>query len=133
MLVDGIFRRRHLPHWDVPDATYFVTVCLKGSIPAAGYRELEEYRRELEARPRPVNTSDTEWEYRKEKLVFAKLDELLDGCPAVRHFDNPDLASVVRDSICHFADVRYRLLSYVVMPSHIHWVFSSDARMGTTA
>lgn len=119
----NIFRRRHLPHWDVPGATYFVTACLQGSISAAGYRALDDYRCELDARQRPANTNEAEWEYRKEKLVFAKLDELLDCHPAVRHFENRDVAAVVRDSFYHFADVRYRILSYVVMPSHLHWVF----------
>ena len=31
-----IIRRRNLPHWDVPTAAYFVTVCLDDSIPARG-------------------------------------------------------------------------------------------------
>ena len=77
--MDGFFRRRHLPHWDVADASYFVTVCLEGSIPAAGLRELQDYRRELDHRRRPETMAETERELRKEKLVFAKLDEMLDN------------------------------------------------------
>jgi putative transposase len=118
-----VFRRRHLPHWDVPGATYFVTACLHGSIPAAGPSEVEEYRSALEARPRPAGLSERDWEHRKRKLVFAKLDELLDGEPAVRHFENSQVAAVVRNGVRHFANSRYELLAYVVMPSHLHWVF----------
>ena len=44
--MNEIFRRRHLPHWDVPGATYFVTACLADSIPAQGLLSI----RELEAR-----------------------------------------------------------------------------------
>jgi REP element-mobilizing transposase RayT len=122
-MMSGIFRRRHLPHWDVADATYFVTTCLAGSIPAAGFRELEDYRRQLESRPRPTTVPEADWEHLNRKLRFAKLDELLDDRPAVRHFDNPEVAALVENSIRHFADTRYRLLAFVIMPSHLHWVF----------
>ncbi len=118
-----IFRRRHLPHWDVPGAIYFVTACLDGSIPATGLRMVEEYRRQLESQVRPKTISEADWEHRNRKLAFGKLDELLDQQPAVRHFERPEIASIVRESLYHFADVRYQLLAYFIMPSHLHWVF----------
>jgi len=118
-----IFRRRHLPHWDVPGGTYFVTSCLAGSIPACGLLDLTSYRKELEARPRPSDVSPEDWEMRLAKLEFARLDRWLDDEPAVRHLADPRLAAKVRDSLYHFAGERYDLLGYVVMPSHIHWVF----------
>src|SRR5207249_2161733 len=80
-----VFRRRRLPHWDVSGATYFVTACLAGSIPACALRALQEYRTFLDARSRPTSLTDPDWEHRKHKLVFARLDEWLDGQPAVRH------------------------------------------------
>jgi putative transposase len=58
--MDGLFRRRHLPHWDVEDAPYFITSCLAGSISAAGMRELAEYNNELKLRPRPRDISPNE-------------------------------------------------------------------------
>src|SRR5205085_1889133 len=118
-----LFRRRRLPHWDVPDASYFVTTCLAGSIPACGLSALEDYRRSLEARPRPPAMAETDWEHHKHKLLFGKLDEWLDGKPAVRHLERPALATSVRRAIYHFAESRYHLLAYVIMPSHLHWVF----------
>jgi type I restriction enzyme R subunit len=121
--MQGLFRRRHLPHWDVADAAYFITSCLHGSIPASGLREVEVYRRELESRPRPPTTTELDWEHHIHKLLFARLDTILDGQPAVRHFENPAVAEIVRDGIYHFANVRYHLIAYVIMPSHLHWVF----------
>ena len=59
----------------------------------------------------------------KQKLVFALFDALIDNEPAVRHLERPELATVVRECLYHFAGERYDLLSYVVMPSHFHWVF----------
>jgi type I restriction enzyme R subunit len=131
--MDGFFTRRRLPHWDVPVATYFVTSCLAGSIPAIGLRELQEYRDLINARPRPETMSLADWERYKHKLIFAKLDEWLDGKPAVRRFENADIAKIVQDSLYHFAGVRYHLLAYVIMPSHLHWVFHPIEPVGQGA
>jgi type I restriction enzyme R subunit len=37
--------------------------------------------------------------------------------------ENDDLAQIVVDALYFFAGERYDLLGYVVMPSHLHWVF----------
>jgi type I restriction enzyme R subunit len=116
-------RRRRLPHWDVPDAAYFITTCLAGSIPAQGLLDLEYYRATLAQRPRPVELSESEWRHRLDKLAFARMDSWLDNQPAVRHLEDPRLAKVVVDALYFFAGQRYDLLAFVVMPSHFHWVF----------
>jgi len=121
--MDALFRRRRLPHLDVEGATYFVTACLAGSIPAVGLKELDRYRRELESLKKPVGRSERDWRLHKHKLLFARVDEWLDGMPAVRHFQNNDIAKVVRDGLFHFAGERYHQIAYCIMPSHIHWVF----------
>lgn len=117
------FRRRHLPHWDLPGATYFVTACLHGSIPALGLLDINDYQNSLERRPLPVGLSQREWEDRKWKLIFGRTDEWLDLRSAANHLAEPILASQVRKSIYHFVGERYDLLAYVVMPSHFHFVF----------
>jgi putative transposase len=117
------FRRRHLPHWDVPGATYFVTACLRGSIPARGLLSVRDWGTELSRRPRPSDMSEVEWEVRKWKLAFARTEEWLDMNPAVRHLADPELAREVINSLLFFAGTRYDVLAFVVMPSHFHWVF----------
>jgi type I restriction enzyme R subunit len=116
-------RTRHLPHWDVPGSTYFITSCLAGSIPAKGLLDIVKYRNELARSERPQETPAPEWEYLREKMAFARTELWLDSSPAVRHLADSQLAQVVVDSIFHFAGERYELLAYVVMPSHFHWVF----------
>jgi hypothetical protein len=88
------FRRRHLPHWDVPGATYFVTACLAGSIPAQGVLDIRNLEQRLANQKRPLNLSDQDWGTQKWKLIFARRDEWLDLKPAVRHFDDEQLAAV---------------------------------------
>lgn len=121
--MDELFRRRRLPHWDLPRATYFVTTCLAGSIPAQGLLDIGCYRAAVEARSKPDNWAEQQWAIHKSKLIFARYDQWLDHRPAARHLSDERLASRVVETIYHFAGVRYDLLGYVVMPSHIHWVF----------
>jgi putative transposase len=118
-----VLRRRNLPHWDVPGATYFVTSCLEGSIPARGLLDLARYRQDLDARERPADVSEEEWDRRRWKLEFARLDDWLDREPAVRWMERPELAQRVMNSLLHFASERYEVLAFVVMPSHFHWAF----------
>lgn len=117
------FRRRHLPHWDVPEATYFVTACLAGSIPASGLLDIRDYEASLARRPRPAAVSEADWARQRWKLAFVRAEEWLDERPAVRHLADPELAGIVAGSLLFFAGVRCEVLAYVVMPSHIHWVF----------
>ncbi|MFN0053343.1 MAG: REP-associated tyrosine transposase [Planctomycetales bacterium] len=118
------FRRRRLPHWDVPGATYFVTACLEGSIPAQGLLELARHREELSRRCKPDNLSDADWKRHCWKLAFAESEKWLDSEPAARHLADRSLAAIVTDALNHFAETRYDLIAYVVMPSHFHWVFA---------
>jgi type I restriction enzyme R subunit len=118
-----VFRRRDLPHRDVPGAPYFVTTCLEGSIPARGLLDLTRFREELRQRQKPAHMTREEWEVRCWKQGFARLESWLDEQPARRVLESPALAEVVVDSLFHFAGERYDLLAYVVMPSHLHWLF----------
>jgi REP element-mobilizing transposase RayT len=126
-MLDGLFRRRRLPHWDVEDGIYFVTTCLAGSIPAQGIVRLQRYRQELDARTKPTDLTGEEWEYQKQKLMFARFDHLIDCEPAVNHLETPAAAELVRNALYHFAGERYDLLAFAVMPSHVHWVFHPRA------
>ncbi len=123
MSFEPLFRKRKLPHWDVPGAIYFVTSCLAESVPALGLLELAQYRRSLEERPRPEDIAETEWEIQKHKFIFGRFDRWLDHKPGVRHLEDHRLATNVRDSIYHFAGECYDVYAYMVMPSHFHWVF----------
>jgi type I restriction enzyme R subunit len=116
-------RRRNLPHWDVDGAPYFVTTCLEGSIPAKGLLDLEKYRNTLKQRPRSRERTQEEWASDCWKLLFARADEWLDRHAPVRHLSDARAAQLVVNAMYHFAGERYDLLAFVVMPSHIHWVF----------
>jgi len=117
------FTRRRLPHWDQPGATYFITSCLLGSIPALGLLEIEHVRCRLEREPRPANVRPDDWKTQQWKRLFARREEWLDCKPAVRSLEDKRLAAEVVKSLKHFDGERYDLVAWVVMPSHLHWVF----------
>jgi putative transposase len=50
-------------------------------------------------------------------------DEWLDLRAANRSLETPSLAQIVVDAIRFFAEDRYDLYAYVVMPSHFHWLW----------
>lgn len=122
-MMDGLFRRRRLPHWDVEDGIYFVTACLADSLPSQGFEKLRRYRKELDSRRKPTTINELDWETRKHKLLFARFDQMLDTEAMVQFLDDPRAAEEVRKSLYFFAGKRYDLIAYVVMPSHFHWVF----------
>jgi REP element-mobilizing transposase RayT len=118
-----LIRQRHLPHWDVPGATYFVTACLEGSIPAEGLLDIARYETQLRSRARPAGVTEDAWNVRNWKLLFVRQEQWLDLRPANRSLERPDLARAVVKSMYHFAGQHYDLFAYVVMPSHFHWLF----------
>jgi putative transposase len=122
-MTDMIFRRRRLPHQDVDGHPIFITACLAGSLCTTGLSEIQAYRQELEYLSKPDGFSDAQWEHHKQKLLFAFVDNLLDGRSPVRHLEDERQAEIVQNAFLHFADVRYKLLAWVVMPSHHHWLF----------
>jgi type I restriction enzyme R subunit len=119
----GEFRRRRLPHWDLPDATYFVTTCLAGSIPAEGLLEIARRQTQLLPRSGLPGGGGTPPRPNRWKQAFVARERWLDSRPAVRHLGETALAKIVADACYYGAGRRYDLLSYVVMPSHLHWVF----------
>jgi len=118
-----IRRKRRLPHWDQPGATYFITSCLAGSIPAQGLLDIDQFRRDLAKRRPPAEMSEEDWKLNCWKRTFARCDDWLDREPTVRYLADPALAKEVANSLYFFAGQRYDLVAYVVMPSHFHWVF----------
>jgi type I restriction enzyme R subunit len=125
------FRRRRLPHWDVPGATYFVTACLAGSIPAQGLLSIRENSDRL-LKSRPPNKTIDEWREYVWKKTFVEQELWLDLKPGVRFLAEAALAECVAGSLRHFHGARYELIAFVVMPSHFHWVFRPLAEWAAT-
>ncbi|QDV40835.1 hypothetical protein Enr13x_06710 [Stieleria neptunia] len=128
-----VFRRRRLPHQDVEGHPVFITACLEGSLSASGFSRIDAYRHELENRPKPREMSLADWEHLKQRLLFGFVDNLLDGHSPVESLADDAQAKIVRDAFMNFADERYALLAFVVMPSHHHWLFLPNTQWSALA
>jgi hypothetical protein len=131
MTNNAIVRRRNLPHVDVDGKPYFITACLHGGINAAGLKRIKTYREDLAQRVKPEKYDDLQWKRIQDKLVFKLVDSILDGEPSANYLSDERLAEVVQNAFLHFADQRYQLFAFVVMPSHHHWVFLPLEEWGT--
>jgi REP element-mobilizing transposase RayT len=121
--MDGLFRRRNLPHLDVPGGMYFVTFCLAGSLPASGAVAIAAQWRARALHPPPGQTP-ARWRATCSAAAFAATDRLLDSAPAVRWLADRRLAAIVQEALLYRHGTAYDLLAYVVMPSHCHVVFA---------
>ena len=118
--------RHHLPHWEQSGGTTcFATFRLADSLPAGKLDELRFLRdRWLAAHPSPLSPADTE-EYRirfeetAERWLDAGHGECLLRSPAARR--------AVEDTLRHFDGTRCIIHAFVVMPNHVHVLFTPAA------
>ena len=122
------FRRRHLPHYDVSHGTYFITTCLAGSVPAVGLASLRRQAEIWRQTPRPAGITPAAWKRTRGFEAFAASEQWLDNHPAVRWLADTRLAAVVRQELLWQAGKRYELHAFVIMPSHVHVLFTPCAR-----
>ena len=111
-------RRRNLPHFEQPDATYFVTFRLGDSVPQS---LLAQWRDEqaswLNHHPRPWDWK-TEQDF--ERRFIIPREEWLDRGHGSCLLRDPALARIMGDALAHFDGERYVLDAFVVMPNHVH-------------
>src|ERR1700733_2428058 len=103
----NIRKRRTLPHLESPNAIYFVTYRLADSLPRSAvspaYLEI----------PNPSN---------KELSLSQRIEKFQDVGAGECHLAHPEIAAIISESLKHFAEVRYHLQAWCIMPNHIHVV-----------
>lgn len=119
----SIYFRRHLPHYHLPDATYFITFRLAGSLPLDALARLrEEY--ETQCRRLECTLQGAELRaarYQAQKQHFARMDALLDQALHGPHYlTQPHCARIVMDCIHELEPEHYHLHAFCLMSNHIH-------------
>jgi len=102
---------RPLPHWEVEEGSYFVTIHLADSLPRAAVASMDERRTLL----RPVRSIDLlgSWLDRIDQYAAAGLGSCL--------LRSTSAVTIVRRSLQHGDGSDYVLHGSVVMPNHIHF------------
>ncbi len=111
--------RGYIPHWEIEGATYFVTYRLADSLPRHVIERLKEERRALKR-----SGAD---HYAVQHAFATALDRELDSSYGAAHLKDGRIAAAVVENLKHFADQRYELIAWCVMPNHVHVVFTPVA------
>lgn len=114
-----------LPRWQQTGATYFVTFRLADSIPLD---VLDKWQGDREAwlrlHPEPW---DGEIEIEYHRRFSGVLEERLDeGCGAC-WLRRRDCAEIVTEALRYFDGERVAMISFIVMPNHIHALFVQNS------
>lgn len=132
MIEDKTYYRRHLPHYQPPQATYFITIRLAGSLPAEAIERLRQERDRFEMEQKTDKSSNERTSQKQQFRIayFKRFDSLLDGVSTgPKWLTNDAVAEIVCEAI-HYRDGReYDLFAYCIMPNHIHIVFELVSRV----
>jgi REP element-mobilizing transposase RayT len=124
-LKSGFHFRGQLPHIKRAGATYFVTFRLGDSLPA---NEIARLKREREAIVEEALARRAPLTWHEEQGLFAwycdKVEALLDSGAGGCWMRRREIAELVANAIKFFADARYSLHAWVVMPNHVHAVLT---------
>jgi len=105
-----------LPHWEVVDGRYFVTIHLRGAIPQAGFRRI----RELAASFRNPQLHKTDQALELHRQIFQEMESWLDRAEYAPHLRVPEVAEIVMEAVLHRQTQGvWRIFEYVVMPNHL--------------
>lgn len=114
--------RHHLPHWQQGQVYIFLTWHLADSLPVAVMQSWHEEKQIwLKLHPLPCDVK-TEQEYKKR--FFGNIEKWLDkgiGSCVLRDQIN---AQIVKKALLFFDGVRYDHEIFVIMPNHVHILFS---------
>jgi REP element-mobilizing transposase RayT len=111
------FWTRNLPHWEVEDGRYFITIHLRGAIPVAGRRHLATLVKQLRSVP---DRDSPQWVI-QQRAIFREMEAWLDRSQWEPKLQQADVAAMVVEAIEHRQQRgTWHLLQYVVMPTHLH-------------
>ena len=115
------FYRMKLPHWEVSNGRYFVTIRAYGSIPQIILDEIKLMRRELE------DSEDESHMTNLERSIFRKIEESLHADRSCDLFVNGNTPRIIMEAIAYYQQKgTWDMYEYVIMPNHIHLFFGDN-------
>jgi REP element-mobilizing transposase RayT len=116
------YTRGRLPHWQIVNGRYFVTIRLKGAIPGQGMERIAQLRRTVE------NAVEMKEIMTARRRTFLEMEEWLEAASRVDYLTRTDVADIVVDAIKHRqASGEWTMICYTLMPNHIHLFFRLGA------
>lgn len=110
--IRGWHSRGYLPHFDGGVICQFVTLHLADALPQ---QVLTRRKAELEA----------ERETDSGIILQQRIEKYLDQGYGACHLKNPVIAELTQKSLLFFDGEKYKLIAWVIMPNHIHFLLKS--------
>jgi putative transposase len=123
--------RNRLPHLAPMGATFFVTFRLADALPRSVISKMEEEYISERNEFKVLGSTGTN----KRKIIahekrFLKIDSELDkGLFGECILKNKEIAGLIAMEIKRFDGTLYHLLSYCIMPNHVHLIFDTSAQL----
>jgi putative transposase len=105
-----------LPHWEVVDGRYFITLHLAGAIPRQAGLRIRSISNSLSKLP----TSNIAGRLKVQRRIFSEMEFWLDRSNSVAYLTQPRIAKMIHESIEHRNGCDWHMFDYVVMPNHLH-------------
>lgn len=109
------FHRRNLPHYYLPNSTYFITFRVKDSIPLKNLLRIKLKYDKL--RSTQKSKSDINDNY------FYEYDSLLNDFNSCKYLDKRELSNIVKVELHKYDGKEYKLICYSILPNHVHLIF----------
>ena len=112
-----------LPHWQQPGAAYFVTFHLGDAVPKPLIDRWQEERAAwLRHHPPEPWTPEVEREYHER--FSGQVEQWLDAGHGSCALRDPQSARIAGEALAFFEGARCTQLAWVVMPNHVHVLFT---------
>lgn len=121
------FTRRHLPHWEVESAEYFVTVRCADSLPAPAVARLAELQCHLAA----ITPHSPEFTGLQRQL-FLTLEKYLDAGHGACPLRTPEGAGIIAEEFAALAEWGVKISHYSILPNHWHALLTTPERSALT-
>jgi putative transposase len=109
------FQRRHLPHWEVKEGRYFVTIRSADSLPREAVLRLGEIAETL-----GTIAPESAQFAKLQRESFQTLEKYLDAGLGVCPFKQPTAARVIVDELNALAEWQVAVPHDTIMPNHCH-------------
>jgi REP element-mobilizing transposase RayT len=107
------FYRKKLPHWEVCDGVYFITIRQAGTIPPSGIKKLYDLSERLARCPNLEYVA-------KQRKLFALLETLLTSSNIGNLLNKPYIDIIVEAIKYRHKMEQWHVVEYVIMSNHIH-------------
>jgi REP element-mobilizing transposase RayT len=113
----AIFRRR-LPHWEVTNGHYFVTMTLEGAISQPRMEWVFQTSQRFD------RSEPGRW-HALQRTIFRNIENWLHANKEANYLTHPDVADMIMEAIHHRQQRGdWTMLEYVLMPNHFHSFFT---------